>query len=339
MKRQSTKMRQNSWLCLPKQQTATKTFCAVKIFLQIVFFACFIFQTFLTVYYLKYYRDRVEDIKVSSVFPSRSEMQVETTHSHFFLFTGLMNGAAIAVGIWGIWMEYLIVLAAYGYIHSVIIGFELIGCWQSYNLEILKQKGVGVLTEVPLVILALIFAHMVREAERQLANDPLYKKKMAQRAGKGETMCDPNYVIPEKKGKNTKETRLSGMDNPALDMTDEGVVVNQQPSGTSTSNNTSRSVSIELNEEEAEAFATPPETLPGLEGHKKENPRQVGGDDESPTNVSVSTTNGRTKINVTSEKLGAQEKDSNGVKISIDEVDPPSTETQDVTLSMDKEED
>jgi len=333
-------MRQRSWLCLPKQQTATKTFCAVKIFLQIVFFACFIFQTISTVYYLKYYRDRVQDIKVSSVFPSRSEIQVETTHSHFFLFTGLMNGAAIAIGIWGIWMEYLIILVGYCYIHSVVIGFEVIGCWQSYNLEIAKQKGVGILTEAPLVLLALLFAHMVREAERQLANDPLYKKKMAQRAGKGETMSDPNYVIPEKdkKGKNAKETRLSGMDNLALDMTDEGVVVNQQPSGTSPSTNTSRSVSIELNEE-GETFVTPSESFPELEGHEKENSRQVGGDGDSPTNVSVSTTNGRTKINVTSEKLGAQEKNSNEVKISIHEVDPPSAETQDVTLSMDKEED
>jgi len=330
-------MRQRTWLCLPKQQTATKTFCAVKIFLQIAFFASLIFQLIITVYYLKYYRNRVQDIKVSSVFPSRSEMQVETTHAHFFLFSGLMNGAAIAVGIWGIWMEYLIILAGYCYIHSVVIGFEMIGCWQSYNLEVAQQKGVGILTEVPLVLLALLFAHMVREAERKLANDPLYKKKMAQRAGKGETMCDPNYVIPEKdkKRKNAKETRLSGMDNPALDMTDEGGV-NQQQSEKSASINTSRSVSIELNEE-GETFATPSETLPGLEGHEKENSRQVGRDGDSPTNVSVSTTNGRTKINVTSEKLGGEEENSSAVKVSIH--DSPSTETQDVTLSMDKEED
>ncbi len=292
----------------------------------------------ITVYYLKYYRDRIQDIKVSSVFPSRSEIQVETTHSHFFLFTGLMNGAAIAVGIWGIWMEYLIALAGYCYIHSVVIGFEIIGCWQSYNLDVATQKGVGILTEVPLVILALFFAHMVREAERTLANDPLYKKKMAQRAGKGETMSDPNYVIPEKekekKKRNPNEIQL-GMDNPALDMTDERV--NQQPSGASSSTNTSRSVSIELNEE-GEAFATPPETLPGSEGHEKENSRQVGRDGGSPSNVSVSTTNGRTKINVTSDNSGTKEENSNEVKISIHD-DPSSTETQDVTLSMDKEED
>lgn len=213
----------------------------MKIFLLIVFTIVFWFEVTHTVYFLKLYRDKVEDIKVSSVWPSRSEIQVESTHAHFFLFTGLLNGAAILIGCWGILMEYLIILAGYCYIHSVVIGFEMIGAWQSGDWDVAKRKGVGILAEVPLVLLALLFAHMVRESEKRLAQSPLYKKKMAERAGKGETMADPNYQLPsEKKMKKDVER---GYDNQGMEDTETVIKTNPDPTP-STSGTSSRSMSM-----------------------------------------------------------------------------------------------
>ena len=241
------------WLCLPKQPTATKGFLCMKVFLLIVFTIIFWFQVVHTVYFLKLYRNRVDDIKVSSVWPSRSEIQVESTHAHFFLFTGLLNGAAILIGSWGILMEYLIILAGYCYIHSVVVGFEVIGAWQSNDWDVAKRKGVGILAEIPLILLALFFAHMVRESEKRLAHSPLYKKKMAERAGKGETMSDPNYQLPSEKKMKGKEIDIeAGQDNLALERDEEdtgnvpgGTMNNDATNPTpSTSGTSSRSMSM-----------------------------------------------------------------------------------------------
>jgi hypothetical protein len=207
------------------------------------------------VYFLKLYRDKVEDIKVSSVWPSRSEIQVESTHAHFFLFTGLLNGAAILIGCWGILMEYLIILAGYCYIHSVVIGFEIIGAWQSGDLDVAKRKGLGILAEVPLVLLALLYAHMVRESERRLAHSPLYKKKMAERAGKGETMADPNYQLPSEKKKNSKDLER-GYENSATDFGEPTITTNPSPSTSGTSSRSMSMASAASNENEVVTVLT-----------------------------------------------------------------------------------
>lgn len=144
-------------------------------------------------------------------------------------------------------MEYLIILAGYCYIHSVVVGFEIIGAWQSNDWSVARNKGIGILAEIPLILLALFFAHMVRESEKRLAQSPLYKKKMAERAGKGETMSDPNYQLPSEKKTKGKEIDIeNGQDNLALDRDEDtgnmpGGTMNPSPS---TSGTSSRSMSM-----------------------------------------------------------------------------------------------
>lgn len=230
-----------SCLCLPKQETATRSYACVKLFLLTVFATCFVYEVILTVVFIKEYRDRVQDLKVSSVFPSRSEIQVESSHAHFFLFTGLMNAAAVMCGFWAVLMEYLIALAAYVYVHGFIIVFEAMGAWRSNDAGVAARKGAALLPEPFLVIFALIFAHMVRVAEKELASSPLYKKKMAERAGKGETMCDPDYQLASDRNDNHLKsvTVIGGQVNPAL-VREETTSVHDD----SSSGNSSRSQSV-----------------------------------------------------------------------------------------------
>ena len=158
-----------------------------------------------------------------------------------------MNGAAIMVGFWAVLMEYLVALAAYVYIHGVIIGFEVIGAWQSNDIGVASRKGAAILPEPFLVILALIFAHMVRVAEKEMANSPLYKKKMAERAGKGETAAHADYELAadrndgDLKGIKVISGRHGAHVNPAL-VLDETIVKSDHDD--SSSGNSSRSQSV-----------------------------------------------------------------------------------------------
>src|SRR5690349_20476912 len=103
----------NKWLCLPKQTTATKAYACTKILLMIIFLMVFAFEVYWTVTCMRVYRQKIVDLKANTRWPSRSEIQVYSTHSHFFLFTGLLSGATVLIGFWGIMMEHLVVLAAF----------------------------------------------------------------------------------------------------------------------------------------------------------------------------------------------------------------------------------
>lgn len=85
---------------------------------------------------IRHYRKKVVDTKAASLWPSRSELQVYTTHSHFFLFTGLLSSSVVAIGFWGILMEYLVVLAAFSWMVGVNMVFETIGAWQSGDAQV-----------------------------------------------------------------------------------------------------------------------------------------------------------------------------------------------------------
>lgn len=226
----------------------------IKLSLLIIFLATFIFETGWSVYCMKIYRDKVADVKASSLFPSRSEIQVFQTHSHFFLFTGMMAAGAVAVGIWGILMEYLVIIVGYCYIHTVCTLFEVIGAYFSEDDQVAKYKVFGVFPEPFLIMFGLIFAHMVRVGEREMASSPLYKQKLAARAGKGETQAyiAPSSGIEEKRSdKKIMSTRSPGMINQGLDLSEEEHVSKmadendgddrRQPSPSSSGNSSSRS--------------------------------------------------------------------------------------------------
>lgn len=180
-------MGKHGWLCLPKMPTASKGFLCTKLFLLTIFLAVFALEVTWTVITMRVYRQKIVDLKAASRWPSRSEIQVYATHQHFFLFTGLIQSAFILVGFWGVLMEYLVVLAGFAYVLTGVILFEIIGAAQSGDDQVKLFKAIGVAPEPILVILALVFAHMVRVAERKLAESPLYKKQMAEKMSKGET--------------------------------------------------------------------------------------------------------------------------------------------------------
>ena len=228
--------RSSRWLCLPKQRaTSSRAFACFKMFLCIFFIAMFFFEIALNILCIKYYRDRVQDLRDSEIWPPRTRIQVESTNGHFFLFTTLMVGTAILIGILAIFMENLIMLAGYAYVHGIVTGFEIIGAWQSYDQQVVIRKIIGVAPEPIMVILALVFANMCRNNERALAKSPMFKQLMAAKAGKGETMSDPNHRLAgedendDDKNNNDKKTKQptvaiemeKGHVNNAFDSTDE----------------------------------------------------------------------------------------------------------------------
>lgn len=189
----------NKWLCLPKQTTATKAYACTKVLLMLIFLMVFVFEVYWTVTCMRVYRQKIVDLKAATRWPSRSEIQVYSTHSHFFLFTGLLSGATVLIGFWGILMEYLVVLAAFSYIQGGIVFFEIIGAMQSNDEDVQLFKAFGIAPEPILVILGLVFAHMIRVCERKLAESPLYKKQMADRMSKGETGTNVNTKTEKKR--------------------------------------------------------------------------------------------------------------------------------------------
>jgi hypothetical protein len=144
-------------------------------------------------------------------------------------------------------MEYLVVLAAYAYIQGGIVLFEIIGGLQAGDEQVQLYKAIGVAPEPILMVLALVFAHMVRVVERRLAESPEYKKQKAAQMSKGETgntinmreegdedsdqedmdaatkPTNNNHMVIDKDIKGNKK---GGMDNPAYDIDEE---VNQTP--------------------------------------------------------------------------------------------------------------
>lgn len=201
-----------------------------KLLMIALFVAFFIYEVALSVICLKHYRAKVQDLKDSEVWPPRTRIQIELTNAHFFLFTALMIGGAILLGIFAILTENLIALGVYVYVHALIAGFEIIGAWQSFDEEVIIRKALGVVPEPVMIILVVIYAHLCRTNERKLAKSPLFKQFMAAKAGKGETMSDPNYRLTsdEKDGrgdKNNNERQVKitmeegGCVNEALDLT------------------------------------------------------------------------------------------------------------------------
>lgn len=259
--------RSSRWLCLPKQRaTSSRAFAYFKMFLCIFFIAMFFFEVALNILCIKYYRDRVQDLRDSEIWPPRTRIQVESTNGHFFLFTTLMVGTAIAIGILAIFMENLIMLAGYAYVHGIVTGFEIIGAWQSYDQQVVIRKVIGVAPEPLMVILALIFANMCRNNERALAKSPMFKQLMAAKAGKGETMSDPNHRLANEDDDDTNNNNDNhsnkqqstvfiemekGHVNNAFDSTDE---VDAVKSVSSTSSSSSSSSYSSLSKEKKESL-------------------------------------------------------------------------------------
>lgn len=101
-------------------------------------------------------------------------------------------------------------------------------------------KGYAIAPEPLLMLFGLIFAHMIRECERKLAESPLYKKKQAEMKSKGETGANFNVVrkrsslesddLDDPANNNTMATKnltknqphsLRGIDNVGLNIDDE----------------------------------------------------------------------------------------------------------------------
>ena len=239
-------------LFFPKQPTATWSFMVIKLSLLALFFGAFIFESGWSIYCMKIYRDKVADVKASSLFPSRSEIQVYSTHSHFFLFTGLMAAGAVLVGFWGILMEYLVIIVGYCYIHTVSTLFEVIGAYFSEDDQVAVYKVYGVFPEPFLILFGLIFAHMVRVGEKEMASSPLYKQKMAARAGKGETMAYVQTTGIEVSNNNNSVAptpRSRGVVNQGLDLSGEEVAkdVSKRPSPSSSGNSSRPDSDVEVN--------------------------------------------------------------------------------------------
>lgn len=218
------------WLCLPKKPCASRGFMIFKLFLITLFVVLFIYEETLSLSAVIYFRAKVQDLRDSEVWPPRTKIQVESMNGHFFLVSSLLVGVATVLGIFSIMMEDLIMLGFYAWLHFLIVIFEVISAWQSFDEEIIMRKAPTVIPEPVMILLVVYYAHLCRINEQKLAKSPLFKQFMAAKAGKGETMSDPNYQITKdqeatKGGANNNERQVeiiieeAGRVNEALDLT------------------------------------------------------------------------------------------------------------------------
>lgn len=252
---------------------------------------------------MKIYRNKVADIKASSLFPSRSEIQVYSTHSHFFLFTGLMAAGAVLVGFWGILMEYLVIIVGYCYIHTVSTLFEVIGAYFSEDDQVAVYKVYGVFPEPFLILFGLIFAHMVRVGEKEMASSPLYKQKMAARAGKGETMAYVQTTGIEVSNNNNNNSMAPTPMSPG--------VVNQEVVNQEVVNRGIVNQGLDLSGEEVAKDVS-----------KRPSPSSSGNSSRSHSDVEVNVTvvtDGSTKLQVASDSNSSNKGDNSSVTVSIEQ--------------------
>lgn len=142
----------------------------------------------LCVLFVKHYLDVVQDLRDMNIWPPRTSIQVESAHGHFFLINALILGPITLVALAGVIRENLIILAGYSYAQVVTTGFQIIGAWQSYDLPLAIKTGFIVAPAPFLVMFALVFAHMCRTNERAFVKSMAFKKFIAKKSGKGETM-------------------------------------------------------------------------------------------------------------------------------------------------------
>lgn len=171
-----------------KKKQSNRCFSLFKCSLCIIYTLAFIFEMTLCTLFVKYYLDIVQDLRDMSIFPPRTSIQVESAHAHFFLINAILLGPTILVALAGVIRENLIILAGYSWAHSVITGFQVISAWQSYDLQLAIKTGFMVAPSPFLIIFGLIFAHLCRKNERKFVKSQAFKRFIANKSGKGETM-------------------------------------------------------------------------------------------------------------------------------------------------------
>lgn len=159
---------------LPRAPTATRAFAAMKLFLLVIFTAGLVAEILYTYFTITAFKERVAGAR------TRSEIQIFKTHWQFFLFTGIWLSLAQFLAIWAAALEYVPVLVAYAFATVAAMVFQLMGAFAADDERVLWAQIYGAIPEAVLVLLALIFARMVKSSDAHLANLPLYRRTMAE---------------------------------------------------------------------------------------------------------------------------------------------------------------
>lgn len=164
----------SSWICLPKNPTATRSILIFKIFLLLIFCLSFVSQLIYSYLTVRFFKEQMKDNS------TRSEIQILKTHGHFFILSGIWSSVVLIIGIWGILSEYIGVLLGYVFMASAGIVFQVMGSLGSDDVQVAKLKVIGAVLDPMLIFLSLFYAHLIRSTNNSLFALPIYRKSVVE---------------------------------------------------------------------------------------------------------------------------------------------------------------
>lgn len=164
----------STWLCLPKNPTATRSMLILKTFLLLIFLMALVSQVIYSFLTVKYFKEQITETS------TRSQIQLLKTHGHFFILSGIWSCIVLIIGIWGILSEYVGVLLGYVFMSSAGIVFQVMGSLGSEDIQVAKLKVIGSVLDPMLIFLSLFFAHLIRSTNNSLFSLPIYRKSVVE---------------------------------------------------------------------------------------------------------------------------------------------------------------
>jgi len=213
-------------LFMPRDPKAYWTFTGTKLLMILVFVVYTIFVIVWTFFTMKYYRDKISDLEVKNPFGnfkstaetiqyilSGREIQKLQTHTHFFLFTGLFLLGSSLIAIYGILKELISLLVGFILMQALCVIFEYVGAVKSNDETVMNFKQSSLVLQPMLMVLAAIYAFMIRRMEAKLASEPAYRQTIIG--------VVPNVENIMNRGKADPNRNRYGHVNVGLNMDDE----------------------------------------------------------------------------------------------------------------------
>lgn len=176
-------------LFLPRDPKAYWTFTCTKLLMLLVFLVYISFVTCWTFYTMQYFKEKINDLNLKNPYGnfkstsetisyilSGREIQKLQTHRHFFLFTGLFLLGSSLIAVYGVLKELVSLLVGFIIMQALSAVFEYVGAVKSNDETVMNFKYCSLILQPLLMLLAAIYAFMIRRMEQKLAAQPAYRQ-------------------------------------------------------------------------------------------------------------------------------------------------------------------
>ena len=174
---------------MPRDPKAYWTFTCTKLLMIAVYLTYITFVIVWTFYTMQYYKDKINDLNIKNPYGSFKttsetiqyilsgrEIQKLQTHRHFFLFTGLFLLASALIALYGILKELVSLLVGFILMQALSLVFEYVGAVKSNDETVMNFKLSSLVLQPMLMILAAVYAYMIRRQEQRMAGEPAYRQ-------------------------------------------------------------------------------------------------------------------------------------------------------------------